>query len=395
MEAMNNITLEDEEDSGIALEGLDGENQSEGFQNYNAELCLVGRFITEGVVDFQAVQQTLAALWRPGKGVHIKELDVNLYLFQFFHAIDIKRVCEGSPWTFNRKALIISRMKKDDIPRRVSLNKLDLWVQIHELRPGFMSEKIFKEVGNYIGEFVESCRNNFKGAWKEYMRVRVTVDITKPLKRRMKVRNVGNDWFWIVFKYENVPTFCFICGILGHSEKFCSRLFDTPEEEIIKPYGAWMRAPIRRQTKLIGAQWLHDGNGNSDRNTVPGELQQGVTVPKSSPQNQEAVRMGVDNGKDNNQIIDRSGKIQNLNEQEKQLPANQSYPKKSGVMIIENKKRRTGDGLDDISENANTELDLGLEEDNMDQDMQHNKDDSNDTKNGKGADSGHGVRLAL
>lgn len=55
----------------------------------DAKLCLVGRFLTEGVMDFQAMQQTLAALWRPGRGVYIRELDVNLFLFQFYHEIDI------------------------------------------------------------------------------------------------------------------------------------------------------------------------------------------------------------------------------------------------------------------------------------------------------------------
>lgn len=60
--------------------------------------------------------------------------------------------------------------------------------------------------------------------------------------------------------YENVPTFCFICGIVvGHSERLCSRLFDTPEYEIVKPCDAWMRAPFRRQVKPIGATWLHNG----------------------------------------------------------------------------------------------------------------------------------------
>lgn len=59
--------------------------------------------------------------------------------------------------------------------------------------------------------------------------IRVKIDITKPLKRRMKLRKAGGEWIWITFKYENVPMFCFICGIIGHSEKFCNTLFDTPE----------------------------------------------------------------------------------------------------------------------------------------------------------------------
>lgn len=50
------------------------------------------------------------------------------------------------------------------------------------------------------------------------MRVRVAIDVCKPLKRRMKIRKDGDEWFRINFKYDNVPTFCFICGLIGHSE---------------------------------------------------------------------------------------------------------------------------------------------------------------------------------
>ncbi|KAL8155863.1 hypothetical protein AgCh_001059 [Apium graveolens] len=77
----------------------------------------------------------------------------------------------------------------------------------------------------------------------------------------MKLKKTESDWIWISFKYENIPTFCFICGLLGHSEKFCARLFDTPAEKIIKPYGIWMKAPLSKQVKPIGAQWLHSGGG--------------------------------------------------------------------------------------------------------------------------------------
>lgn len=123
-----------------------------------------------------------------------------------------------------------------------------------------MSERIIKEVGNFIGKYVESCSTNFTGVWRDYMRVRVVIDPCKLLKRRMKIRKDEDKWFRINFMYENVPTFCFICGLVGHSEKFYSKLFDTPEAEIIKPYEAWMRTPLRRQVKPIGAKWVRNGN---------------------------------------------------------------------------------------------------------------------------------------
>ncbi|KAF4383931.1 hypothetical protein G4B88_016364 [Cannabis sativa] len=94
---------------------------------------------------------------------------------------------------------------------------------------------------------------------REYLRVRVTVNIDIPLKRRMKLKKTGGEWFYANFKYEFVPTFCFICGIIGHSENFCHKLFDTPEEELVKPYGNFMRAPPRRKNYLLGAQYLRMG----------------------------------------------------------------------------------------------------------------------------------------
>lgn len=259
-QAMNDILLEEEEEGELIIQEEIDVNENQ-YYDCNAKLCLVGKFLTEGVMNFQAMQQTLAAIWKPGGAVYIKELDANLFLFQFYHGIDFKRVIDGSPWTFNRKVLIISPMKEGINPRCISLNSIDLWVQIYDMQPGFMLEKIITEVGNRLGNFVSTCPSNFKGIWREYLRIRVTFDLSKPLKGRMKLRKSGNEWGWITFKYENVPTFCFICGIMGHSEKYYGQLFEKSESEIVKPYGVWMKAPVRRQTKMIGSKWLRNGDG--------------------------------------------------------------------------------------------------------------------------------------
>lgn len=75
-------------------------------------------------------------------------------------------------------------MKDVDVSNGIQLNKLDLWVQIHDLRAGFMNEKIFQPVGNYVGKYVESCKNNFIGVWREYLRVRVYIRSIKTVKTK-------------------------------------------------------------------------------------------------------------------------------------------------------------------------------------------------------------------
>ena len=92
-------------------------------------------------------------------------------------------------------------------PRCIYFNIIHPWVQIYELRPWFISEKIIIEARNKIGTFVSSCPNYVKVIWRECMRVQVTIDLSKSVKPCMMVRQTGNEKSWINFKYKNVLIF--------------------------------------------------------------------------------------------------------------------------------------------------------------------------------------------
>lgn len=47
--------------------------------------------------------------------------------------------------------------------------------------------------------------------------------------------------------------------MVGHGEKFCEKVFETPLDKIEKPYGVWMKAEPRRKNHTIGAKWLRQG----------------------------------------------------------------------------------------------------------------------------------------
>lgn len=61
------------------------------------------------------------------------------------------------------------------------------------------------------------------------------------------------------FRYDGVPTLCFICGMIGHGDKLCEKMFDTQLVAIEKPYGAWMKAEPRRRNHIMRAKWLRQG----------------------------------------------------------------------------------------------------------------------------------------
>lgn len=125
--------------------------------------------------------------------------------------------------TFNIAQLNFERLKAGDNPKKVCMNHLDMWVQIHDLQAGFQSKRVIQDIGNYIGTFVNNDVNNFSGVWREYFRIRVRIKIYVPLRRKMKLKKKGGEWVWVTFKYEHAPTFFFIYGIIGLQKDFTLR----------------------------------------------------------------------------------------------------------------------------------------------------------------------------
>lgn len=72
------LKIENEEDVGIIVEIEEGQEKKESF-------VLVGRFLTEKNINFQAMQNVLALLWRPKKGIEVYNIGGYRYSFLFCH----------------------------------------------------------------------------------------------------------------------------------------------------------------------------------------------------------------------------------------------------------------------------------------------------------------------
>ena len=141
------LQLDEEEEGGLIVAGE--EIGDPGDIRLDSKFCLVGRLLMDKGGNFIAMKNTMASLWRPGRGVCIKNLSPTLFLFQFFHEIDVRRVLESCPWTFDQHILIIRRLGVDEQPQNIPLFHTYLWVQVYNLPLGFQSEKILQSIGNF------------------------------------------------------------------------------------------------------------------------------------------------------------------------------------------------------------------------------------------------------
>lgn len=293
------IGEEDDEDNGIIVGAVEEQNKKESF-------LLVGRFLTEKNINFQAMQNVLASLWRPKEGMEVHDIGGYIYSFVFYHVLDLRKVMEGGPWSFEQNMLVYHQIHNEEDPSQVALNVMNIWVQIHGIPKGFILEFFLESIGNFVGKYVKSDPASFDGTWRQYVRIRVQLDVQKPLKRRMKIKREGGSWNWVNFKYERMENFCFVCGIIGHTERECNVVYAHPEKEVERAYGTWLRAQNRGGKQGVGARWLRStdtGGRWAEAGGVAGNQGTGGNSSGEAARFKEIEKMVRENKGDNFAVV--------------------------------------------------------------------------------------------
>lgn len=81
-----------------------------------------------------------------------------------------------------------------------------------------------------------------------YAKLLVEIDLTKPLIRGTKLRCNG-EMQWVMFRYENLPFYCFYCGMIGHGERLCDKKMSDARNGRLSEgeYGDWLRTVTLRE----------------------------------------------------------------------------------------------------------------------------------------------------
>ena len=123
------------------------------------------------------------------------------------------------------------------------------------------------------------------GVGGEFLRVRVSMDITKPLPRCCKLKCDGKHIGWALLKFERLPNFCNWCGRVNHVEKDCEVWF-TGRKKLRKEdqqFGDWFRAEQFRSFRKSVVVVAGSSCG-------PSKWKKGPSVPKEQALGSTLVR---------------------------------------------------------------------------------------------------------
>jgi hypothetical protein len=242
--------------------------------------CLVGKLWTERPANKEAFKTVFSRIWRLAKTVVFKELQDNLWLFEFEEEDDKNRVMAGRPWSFDRHILVLKEFDGHCPPSQMIFMHSPIWIQIHDMPLLCMTKGVGSKIGDSLGELEDVDVAGDGVGWGRCLRIRVSIDLSKPLERG-RALVLGGKSHWVHFKYEKLPLFCFLCGCIVHGQKGCpavlqQRMSISDKE---KKWGAWLRADsVWRQTNLApagGGEFSCSEGGAADRNCNGGPQARG------------------------------------------------------------------------------------------------------------------------
>lgn len=89
-EKLLGLNLTEEEEEIVVCDDEDDDVVMEQIQH-----CLVRKMFTTKPFGVEAMKNTMRSAWRPTKGLVVREIENNLFIFQFLALVDKMRVLAG------------------------------------------------------------------------------------------------------------------------------------------------------------------------------------------------------------------------------------------------------------------------------------------------------------
>ncbi|MBA0729932.1 hypothetical protein Golax_022888, partial [Gossypium laxum] len=190
---LEKLNFSEEEATKVVSTKL-GSIKSQGF-----EAWAIGKIMSVEKVNQEAMYQVFKSLWFTKEEVNFVAIKEGAILVKFGNVEDRKRILNLSPWLFDHA----------------------------------------------IGEVIATVWHDRKGGWTEYIRLRVILDIFKPLRRVVQFVNSESVVYVCAIKYERLPIFYYSCSLISYSTQKCDKKVDLSKSNNTSfQYGNWLRAHI-------------------------------------------------------------------------------------------------------------------------------------------------------
>jgi len=152
---------------------------------------------------------------------------------------------------FGRDLVVMTDYDPNKTVEELEFFSIPIWVRVLKLPFGMMKKATGEVIGKEIGVLLEVEADDDSLAVGRFLRIKIRLDIRQPLMRGVTVFAGENKKpLWCPLEYEFLPDFCYICGIIGHTDKFCEKQLKKGE---VQQYNKSLRCIPDRRSREDGS----------------------------------------------------------------------------------------------------------------------------------------------
>ncbi|KAL5552377.1 hypothetical protein UlMin_002553 [Ulmus minor] len=187
--------------------------------------ALLGQFISSKIVAKTLIYHILSKAWnnrKPWSMIEPSRKTKNTFVFLFESEDDKRNVLEHRPWTVKGNLLVLNEWDSDTPMQQLDFKMTSIWVQAHGVPPRLVTIENAMQIATVVGKVITLEFDATNARWSEYLRFKVQVDLTKPLKAGIFLPVKDKHHAWVQFKFEKLGDFCYKCRRIGHDWTLCN-----------------------------------------------------------------------------------------------------------------------------------------------------------------------------
>ena len=242
---LQGMTIEEEEDKPIILS-----NQPQFYAIERNSRSIKGRFLNPDNQRMTKWILEMPRIWRLYDRVRGIALSRDHFQFIFNNEADLLEVLKTCVWTHDDWCVVMERWIED--PPLDYLGFLPVWIRLRNIPFNHYTQATIATIASRIGKIIEFPFEEEQAQSRDFVRVRVRLDVSKPLRNFKEVQTPTGSLVKIGIDYERIRKRCFHCQRLTHDKSNC------PSNQPLETSAVLLEiaAPPPRSTKPISSENL-------------------------------------------------------------------------------------------------------------------------------------------
>ncbi|KAE8659917.1 hypothetical protein F3Y22_tig00116961pilonHSYRG00164 [Hibiscus syriacus] len=178
---------------------------------------VVGYLFTTAPVDGDSLIWVFRSIWGMTRVTDISTSGPHHFLIRFTSAATKAILIDRTLWLFNGDLLAITSYRPDSCLDDYDFSSLAIWIRVYDVPLGWMTQYLSNLIARRLDTPLAIDLRPGAGRMGSYLRIRVAIDVRKPLRPCLAVgrRSNGRPSLYMLW-YERLHSFCGRCGVIGH-----------------------------------------------------------------------------------------------------------------------------------------------------------------------------------